>query len=152
VTPPRNIRPVYISHTPGVQDKYIAAAIEAVRRVSAIAGVELPVEYFGAFNVGDRPYGSVEWYIQRAWNPQRTQLNASQMLNLSRSEPWQEKEPHYELWITHLDLWSGDGGNNFVYGLTQRGLGTIQSYARMEARFRGQEIPTEHMFGEYSGA
>ena len=100
MTPPRNIRPVYISHTPGVQDKYIAAAMEAVRRVSAIADVELPVRYFGAFNVGDRPYGSVEWYIQHAWNTQRTQLNASQMLNLSRAEPWQEREPHYELWIT----------------------------------------------------
>lgn len=127
VAPPQNIRPVYISHTRNVQDTYVAAALGAVRRVAEIAGVDIPVRYFGAFNTGDGPYGSVEWYVQRAWNPQRRQLNASHMLNLSRMEHWQEHEPHYELWITQLDLWSGEDRNNFVYGLTQRGLGTMAS-------------------------
>ena len=145
------IKPVYISNTKGVPREFMEGVIDTVKDIVVRANVKLPVKYFGDFNLGSGPYGSADWYVKQTWNKVRNQINARELLKLMISEPFQQNEKHYDIFVTDHDLWAGDDENNFVCGLTYYGFGTVQSIARLHLNRENFNTITYHEMAHIFG-
>lgn len=108
-------------------------------------------EYFPVSYVGERfsdgEWGSAEFYfnhpqVKRRRNERgELQVCGTDILNLCIREPWQ-RNPHIEFLITGVDIWPGEEGVRFVYGITRHLVilpndvygypGTVISSRRME--------------------
>lgn len=122
----------------GVTDTQVNAVLAAIQSVLLLAGVHqrVALKNFGAWRntgwrVGDTltPYNSIDWYLARArqTSDRPGKLNASTLINDLTCEPWQEREPHYDVTIVRQDMYSGTMDNNFVIGIAVAGIGTVVS-------------------------
>lgn len=133
----RREKPIFVSWTTGISQAEGMAAVDGVRDVLRAASVDWEVRVLGAsiWKTGD--YGCADWYQQKAmFVPPRNrgygpQAFGNQICIDMLTEPWQQREPHYDLMIVHRDLSSGESSNNFVFGLTQPGACSVQSVARL---------------------
>ncbi len=95
------------------------------RKFEKIGDVKIPRKYwYSDFGGGD--FGSVKWYVERAYHPERGQVSTQDLWELFEKEPWQKTEPHYEFMILKGDLFARD--TSFVFGETKRkisGDGTV---------------------------
>src|SRR3989344_3098695 len=77
------------------------------------------------------PHKSIEWQVKSKRNPNKKQINASDLLYAMFNDPYQIRTPHWEIVITNEDMYTPD--TNFVIGLAQDDLGTVISLKRLEA-------------------
>jgi len=83
-----------------------------------IGEVKIPRSYVGSF-WKEGEYGSAEWYIRQAYDPERRQVISRKLWDLFQREPWQRIKPHYELMIIQdFDL-TVSSNVNFVFGDTR---------------------------------
>lgn len=132
------IRPIYVMCTEGVTPEEQKAALEALVEILYIAGVsgKIPVRNLGVWRNKDfvnekgslLPHQSVDWYVLSCLNSKRKQVNASQVMRHLEEDPWYQKERHYDIILTDLDLYIPD--TNFVVGLAWPTRATIISTYR----------------------
>ena len=158
-------RPIYAMCEEGVEPEHLQAVLDSVQVVLRIAGVERRVEVHN-FGVWRGPgwlegntltnWNSVDWYVAHARQASRNdhQLHGGHLLKLLYNEPWQETTPHYDIVVTHSDLYDDDC--RFCVGLAVHGLGTVIStnrFLNLDARTQRECIITEtmhevgHVFG-----
>ncbi len=89
------------------------------------------VRILGNFFFKNGKYGNADWYFDSSLDPERSQVDASSVLNKCIGEHWPSKNPNIHVIGTAHDLWDGTLSNEFVFGLTRRGFGTITSYNKM---------------------
>jgi len=53
----------------------------------------------------NQPYCSPNYYIEKCWIPNDLLIDATCLHNLSKNEPWQQKEPHYDVYIIYYDIY-----------------------------------------------
>jgi predicted Zn-dependent protease len=125
----RNIRPIFVTHNGRIHSHEEEAILDGIATILRIAGVagHIEVKNFGSWNNGNQPYEDIDWYVQRAYNPRvrKNQIDAGAVLTECLNEPWQKTTPHYDVMAISHDLYVDN--NNFVFGIGQRGLGTIIS-------------------------
>lgn len=97
-------------------DKRVADVVEATfRRFESIGGVDIPRSYIGnTWAAGE--FGSMQWYIRNSFVAERGQVNLDKLTELLRVEPWQKRQPHYELFVLETDAFAK--GTNFLFGAT----------------------------------
>lgn len=160
-----NLRPIYVMHEEGLESSHLQAVLDGVSAVCRIAGVadKVGIHNLGAWRgsgwrAGNTltSWNSIDWYLAHTRNASRNdrQLHGGHLMQLLYNEPWQELAPHYDIVVTHSDLY--DDGCNFCIGLAIRGLGTVISTNRfmgLDARAARECIITEtmhevgHVFG-----
>jgi predicted Zn-dependent protease len=65
----------------------------------------------------DQPFCRPNFYIRICRAP-NGKIDASCMLDISKREPWQQKEPHYEVYVVDDIIFDGNPNINFLFGLT----------------------------------
>jgi len=162
-------RPVYLMHEEGLEHAHLQAVLDATHAVLRAAGVAANIEVhnFGVWRNSGwlegntlTNWNSVDWYLAHALDTSRNdrQLHGGHLLKLLYNEPWQEARPHYDIVVTHSDIYDDDC--NFCIGLAVHGLGTVIStnrFLRLDARAQRECIITEtmhevgHVFGLVPG-
>ena len=89
------------------------AVIEGINEISLVAKSQVRV--FGSNSWFDGEFSSANWYVNQS-RRHNGQVNAADILNLLRLEPWQS-QPHIDLLATSKDLYSSDHNLNFVFGM-----------------------------------
>ena len=97
-------------------------------------------------------FGRVEWYLEKAGKrigSYGVQYNAASILALCNQEPYQKIQPHIDIGIVSVDLYSE--GLNFIYGITSPlfclppfwnlPAGSIISTFRIKKWFRENYLP-----------
>lgn len=95
------------------------------------------------------PHQSVQWAIEKNYNHQRRQINASNLVNNMYIDPYQKTHPHWEVILTNYDLYTE--GCNFCVGIAQPDLGTLISLSRFkgfEVTDLGREVIKTEIFHE----
>jgi len=138
----KNIKPIFVAYDSKIQQHDIRAILDgiaAILQIALVAG-HIEVKNFGSWNNGNQPYENIGWYVQRGYNPRvrRNQIDAGAVLTECLNEPWQKTIPHYDVMVLSHDLYTED--NNFVFGIGQRGLGTIIS----PFRYRCGDVAVEY--------
>ncbi|MEO5928175.1 MAG: hypothetical protein ABIO72_05630 [Patescibacteria group bacterium] len=126
-----------------MSDLQYAVILEGVKEVISIAGATpyVPIRSFRAWRMeGWRvsnalvPYRSIDWYVAQGRESayRTTQLDCEIMLHECIDEPWQNKEPHYDMMVVSPDLHPRSAGENanFVLGMSIEGVGTVLSTYR----------------------
>jgi len=131
-------RPIYVMRTEEVTREEKEAALEALEDILEIADVKGKIQIVD-FDVW-RPYGykdrdgrlvphmSVDWYVEKGWDPKRKQVDTRKVLNQLLMEPCFEEQPHYDVILTALDLY--DPGTNFLVGAALERRAMIISVGR----------------------
>jgi predicted Zn-dependent protease len=158
-------RPIHIMYEEGLEPDHLKAVLDATHAVLSAAGVTANVEVnnFGVWRnsgwlVGNTltNWNSIDWYLAHAQRASRNdhQLHGGHLLKLLYNEPWQKARPHYDIVVTHSDLYDDDC--RFCIGLAVHGLGTVIStnrFLKLDARAQRECIITEtmhevgHVFG-----
>lgn len=137
-----NIKPVYVMNQEGVSDLEKRAVLNGAHELIGLGGAEIEVKDFGVWRLEDyknsddtlKENKSVDWYVEegRTASRNKTQLNASRMLDALHYEPWRMVshggKDHYDILVLHEDMYSGD--TNFIIGLARQGIGTVLSVNR----------------------
>lgn len=159
------IRPVYFMHTPDITSEERALALETLEEILDIANVrrQIPVTDFGVWrepNYRDSngqlvPHMSVDWYVNRWYNPQRRKVAVDEGARQLLFDPWNDRQPHYDVILTAQYLYTPD--TNFVVGVAHPRRGTITSVnrfrnvsdGRMQRETKKQELYHEvgHVLG-----
>jgi len=109
-------KPFFISIEPTEKEKKIEEIVErAFQKLEEIGSVEIPRAYVGSY-WKEGNFGSVKWYVKKAYNPWRKQVDFDKLWRLIQQEPWQQLRPHHDLMILATDLYVGD--TNFIFGCT----------------------------------
>ena len=129
-------KPIYIMNEPGISIIEKDAVITGIQTLLGLAIVKRDMVDYGAWNSGiglEKKYQSVDWYLEqgRRKSNRPNQLRANTIVHLLLSEPWRQQTDHYDVLITHQDLY--DEGLNFVVGSAIAHVGTVISVNR----FRG---------------
>ncbi|MBD3319449.1 hypothetical protein GF342_06100 [Candidatus Woesearchaeota archaeon] len=85
--------------------------------IERIGGRRIPRKMIGPGPWNARTHNSLQWYVDRATDPSRGQVDCSQLWSLFADEPWQQRR-HYEFIVLEDDLFFPS--TNFVYGQTRR--------------------------------
>ncbi len=72
-----------------------------------LANVRIVRHYFDKSWCEDpnQPYCRPNYYIEKCWISNNLLIDATCLHNLSRNEPWQQKEPHYDVYIIYYDIY-----------------------------------------------
>ncbi len=139
----KNVRPVFVAYDSKIEQHDVRAILDGIATILQIALVagHIDVRNFGAWDEGNQPYESINWYLERGYNPRvrKNQIDAGAVLTDCLNEPWQRTTPHYDVIALSQDLYADD--NNFVFGIGQQGLGTVISPFRF--RCKGLEVEYE---------
>lgn len=90
---------------------------DSFRNLEKASEVKIPVKYVGSFDESCE-YGNPEWYLDKAFDPARKQVNSKLLWELFKREPWQNRERHFELFIHSEDMYTP--GTSFIFGETRR--------------------------------
>ncbi len=155
-------RPIYICWTNGVTEGEGAATVAGVQQVLELAGIWKEVAVFGPEDWADGDFGRANWYQDAAmFRPSRDmgegpQVNAEQLFQLLRDEPWQKSRPHFDVMVLDRDLCTNDG-LNFVFGVALPDFAYLQSIMRfrevqpLRLRHRLIQRLTAHEYGHVLG-
>lgn len=166
------IRPVFLMYTPDIRSEEERWTLEAIVEVLDTLGVreEIPIYNFGVWRERDYispdgqliEYRSIDWYIKKAFNGVRGQVDIDQLAASLYLEPWHERQPHYDVVLTALDLFHSSFPNvPFLVGGGPSGKAAIVSVRRFRGigvrSLRGEAIKQAvmhelgHMFGAPDG-
>lgn len=62
-----------------------------------IGEIHIPRRYLGSGPWKDGEFGSIPWYVSKAYNRERRQVDLQQFWDLLKAELWQKGDRHYEL-------------------------------------------------------
>lgn len=110
-------------------------ALNEIIRLGEDFSDHFDIGILGNFSFGDMKYENAEWYFDSSLDHQREQVNASSILNKCATEHWPNQKPHFHVIGTSHNLWNGTSSNEFVFGLTRPGFGTITSYNIMVKQY-----------------
>lgn len=134
--------PIHLMYDSGIQPMEEMAILDGLHEVLEIFPKREAINY-GAKPWIKGEFSSADWYVDHASKFYRpngdVQLDADDLIDLMRFEPWQEKQAHIDMMFTSLDLTTlgGDGYLDYVFGAAD-GRFTVQSVARF------RDIPLEH--------
>lgn len=123
--------PIYLVYDSKVNEFEVRCIMEALTAFKKLRPRQI-VRAFGSQPWSTGNYSSADWYVRfarRIYREElgRTQLDAGSILTLLENEPWQEQNPHIDLFFTSYDL--NMRGMNFCFGMT-RGRNTVLSVYR----------------------
>jgi len=110
-----------------------------LRRYEREAGVSIRRYYFyGPWCKNpDHPYCRPQYYIENC-RDRNGKINANCIFNLSRNEPWQQTNPHYDIYIIDKDIiYDGNPSTNFLFGAT---IPAILSNGQINPGFAGSVL------------
>jgi len=117
-----NREDIYLSKTPWVLDTESDAIKYWVQKIITEIWSVLNLSDFWAFDMGNWPYASTQWYQNQAMIDRDTwlwlQACAIKIDNLLRDEPYQKNKPHYDFFLVDKDLtieW--ESSNKFIFWL-----------------------------------
>ena len=149
--------PIYLTLDNSVSELEHRAVLDGINETVQAAGVagEVEVKDFGYWDQGPGDYESAEWYVAKAMKHgfdkgYGTQIDASRLLNLLNTEPWQSMKMHKDIFVTGRDLYCA--GLNFIIGMARPGFGTVISPVRFrglnkKAGYECVKTETMHEFG-----
>lgn len=135
-------KPVYLMHEEGLDIWEKVAVANGVLELLQIAGVDkiIEMEDFKAWRTNDhsnrdgslKEFRSVDWYLEQGRRASRnnSQLDATAIIDALTIEPWRDYEDHYDIIITHSDIYMQ--GTNFLFGIAREGYGTLISTYRFK--------------------
>jgi len=167
---PKRDRPIYVMNESGIDDLEKRAVLDGISELKKLAGVDMEVKDLDYWRVEEfkypdgtfRDFFSVDWYLDVGERESQKpgKFNASSMLSALTREPWRNLNeggtPHYDVLITHRDLYNGTKENNFLIGIASEGIGAIISVERFYNQLPSRKyecIKTEtmhelgHVFG-----
>ena len=123
--------PIYLVYDSKVNEFEARCIMEALTAFKKLRPRQI-VRAFGSQPWSTGNYSSADWYVRfarRIYREElgRTQLDAGSILTLLENEPWQEQNPHIDLFSTSHDL--NMRGMNFCFGMT-RGRNIVLSVYR----------------------
>lgn len=137
------IKPIYFMRTPDVTHEEKELALETLEEILDIAEVrgQISIIDFDVWRQANYknsdgqliPHMSVDWYVNKWLNQQRNQVNVDKGITQLFLDPWNKKQPHYDVILTAYDLYLPN--TNFVIGVADGRRGTIISVKR----FRGMK-------------
>jgi predicted Zn-dependent protease len=123
-------KPIFIVTDKQMSERHLRIIIEGLEDILDTIDLKgvLPIHEFRGWNQGNGPHQSVDWYIERAFNPDRKdfdinhkgQCDIVQLTNDLRNEPLQKKIPHYDVFaLSGYDLYHTSGYKklNFLIGV-----------------------------------
>lgn len=108
--------PVYIAIEREDSEEIISIIEETFKFLEDVGKINIPRNYIDRGNLENGEFGSVDWYVDQAWNLGRRQVNSSVLWQLFENEPWQQRERHHEMFVLEKDLYAPD--TNFIFGQT----------------------------------
>jgi len=152
-------KPLYIMNEPGITVFEKQAVFDGIQSILILAKTRKEIVDWGTWNTGTdlaKQYQSVDWYLEqgRVTSSRSSQLNSETIVNLFLSEPWRQQQDHYDILITHQDLYFRN--TNFVIGSAIPHVGTLISthrFRELNRRTMHECIKTEvihevgHVFG-----
>lgn len=141
------MRSIYVWWDKNFREEFQRSLLNAIDHIIKLGedfSHHFELKIFGNFSMGSGEYENADWYFNSSFEPRRKQVNARSVLDKCAVEPWQKQNPHIEIIGTSHDLWSGDSDNNFVYGMTRPGFGTLTSYNRM-VKWYGPNAPLVYL-------
>ncbi len=158
------IKPIYFMHTSDITRQEKKIALETLKEILQIAGVEgkIPIIDNGFWRSPDykdpqgklNPHMSVDWYVNNWLNEYRKQINVDYSARELMNDSWNKTEPHYDIILTAQDLYAPK--TNFIVGFACPERGAVVSVnrfrnlydKRMERESKKQELYHEigHVF------
>ena len=89
----------------------------AIGMFEIIGEVKIPRKHIKSNYWFNGDFGSLDWYINKAYDKERNQARTDILWNLFDTEPFQDEEEHHELVILNSDLFNLR--TNFIYGETR---------------------------------
>lgn len=134
------MRSISLSWSDGLSEPEVVTVVRTVREVVLLARRQWParrniipvpdISPFGYWVLQgvepDRPYSSMQWYIDQSLDPKTQELHGQRYLQLVLHEPWQEQTPHYDLVTLHYPLLD-ELDRHRVFGLSARGRASLLS-------------------------
>lgn len=152
------MKPVSIMWSQGVDTAEAQLAVSAVREflqqiyaIANAAGVALrptAIRPFGTWYIPSvergSPYSGTSWYVDTSYDPVRRQVVAERFLDLVREEPWQKRDPHWDLALIDRDLVERvtappEPGDGFALGVAVPELGAVVSVFRLRGIIRSDQ-------------
>lgn len=145
------MKPVSIMWSQGVDPAEAELAVAAVRdflrvvyAVGTAAGLAVPptaIRPFGTWRIPSiprgSPYSGTHWYLDASYDPQRHQVVGARFLELVREEPWQKRDPHWDVAVIDRDLVDRDDQSGaFSLATTIPELATVLSVHRVRGLVR----------------
>lgn len=123
----------------------------AFRVFESIGDVKIPREHMGSGPWKSGEYGSVQWYVEKAYDGCRKQADLDTLWELMWKEPWQQNR-HYELMVLETDIYFAN--TNFVFGQTKpkvmiNGLMVIDNTASKNPNLAGVVVSTNRFKRHY---
>jgi len=140
IRPFYRFKPIFVMCDKGTSHKNLEIIVNALKEVLSSVNMKeiLPVYNLSCWNKGNKPHQSIDWYIDKVFNPKRKDydINRKGQCNLDvfwqdlRNDPMQNERPHYDVIVlSDFDLYNPCYNYNFMIG---EGLeqGTILSIMR----------------------
>ncbi len=151
-------KPVFVLSDRGTSEKDLQVVEKGLDDILKSIGMKgiIPVHILGYWNQGNGPHQSVDWYVNQAFDADRSsydikgkgQCNIAKMWNDLAKDPVQRTRPHYDVIVlSNNDLFSSDyPGLNFLIGEGPE-QGTIISLARYKGDEEAIRAAALHEFG-----
>jgi predicted Zn-dependent protease len=139
------IKPLYFVHEDGISRGEVSAVTEAIEEVLRLANAThlIPHANLGTWRQSDwssqdrsggailQPYLSVDWYLAMGRIPSNDgRVRSTSVLQELWDEPWQNGQQHYDVLLTHRDLYADN--THFIIGEGVRGFALILSTFRFQ--------------------
>lgn len=162
--------PIHFMYTSNVPRELARACLIGVQQAVNESGQERDIKVFRPTETwGNGSYRNIDWYVHEVLRTQGAgwtrdmrygiQMVADRVFRLFYHEPFQVRNPHWEVLIVNRDLRTSDAENNFVFGLTDTLIpASIQSIRRIITDVADPELQKQllrrllrhevgHMFG-----
>ncbi|MEA2036742.1 MAG: hypothetical protein U9O94_04500 [Nanoarchaeota archaeon] len=139
-------KPIFVLCDEGTSNENLDIVVGALEEVLESVGMNgiLPINVFGYWNKGDGPHRSVDWYIDKAFEPGRQeydihgkgQCDIAKIWHDFKQDPVQAVRPHYDvLVLSDVDIYASHYKYRFLIGEGPR-EGTILGITRYKEKWR----------------
>lgn len=135
------MRPVYLFWTSDVTKEGARVVCQTLRKASGVLPIpEFPIRVFGNWFQGKGPHQSLRWYEEKAWRPDRGQLDGDTLLFNFENGPWQKEERHLDFAVFGKDMTATQEGKwlNFVFGLSREESNVVISTYRFDSELKSR--------------
>lgn len=111
---------LYVCRTAGVSEKEYNAILSGVKGIMEESHRNIKVIDYGNYRIYASRFNSPEWYQENSMI-ENGKVNASQVNEFLKEEPFQKENPHFDLIVLDKDLTIRDSSNrgwlNYIFGL-----------------------------------
>jgi len=152
------MKPVSIMWSQGVDTAEAQLAVTTIREflqqiysIGNAAGLALrptTIRPFGTWYIPTvkrgSPYSGTSWYVDTSYDRTRGQVIGERFLELVRDEPWQKRDPHWDLALIDRDLVErvttpAESRGEFALGAAVPELGAVVSVYRLRGIIRSEQ-------------